>query len=143
MRTKPGKRSSNLIDSKIMTHKELRNYGLMMGLFVVSLFGLLLPLAFKKAHPLWPFIVGAVFWALALVIPSSLRVIYAGWMRFGLVMGKINSTIILSLVYFVLFVPVALFFRLTKRDRLYRAWEKNTTYRILRENKTNLMEKPY
>ena len=40
------------------------------------------------------------------------------WMRFGILLGKIISPIILAILYFVMFAPIALGMRLFQRDEL-------------------------
>ena len=40
------------------------------------------------------------------------------WMRFGELLGKVVSPIVLSFIFFSIFVPVSLFFKLIGRDEL-------------------------
>tara|TARA_B110000003_G_scaffold51823_1_gene51212 strand:- start:12813 stop:13214 length:402 start_codon:yes stop_codon:yes gene_type:complete len=40
------------------------------------------------------------------------------WMRFGILLGKIISPIILAILFFVMFAPIALGMRLFQRDEL-------------------------
>ncbi|MGA0129611.1 MAG: hypothetical protein ACO3I1_10040 [Burkholderiales bacterium] len=40
------------------------------------------------------------------------------WMRFGELLGKVVSPILLSLIFFSIFFPVSLFFKLIGRDEL-------------------------
>ena len=49
------------------------------------------------------------------------------WMRFGLLLGMIISPIVLGLIFFVLFTPIAFLMRLCGRDELrLKCKEKNT-----------------
>jgi hypothetical protein len=67
--------------------------------------------------------VAAVFGGFAAVLPRVLHPLNVVWMRFGALLNKIVSPVVLGAIYVVLFVPVGLFFRLTKRDALRRAWQ--------------------
>jgi predicted membrane metal-binding protein len=82
----------------------------------------------SKAGP--PFIAaGAVFALVAIVIPRILHPLNVVWMRFGLLLNKIVSPLILGVVFFVVFAPVGLFFRLIRRDALHRSFDsKRASY---------------
>jgi len=60
---------------------------------------------------------GAVY-ALPLFAPRASRPLYLVWMGIAFVMGTIISTILLALIYWILFGIVALCFRVFGRDRL-------------------------
>jgi len=127
--------------------KELREFGLIMAGGLIGLFGLLFPwLGDKPIHLLgWPWIVGAVFAITALVAPKILAPLYKIWMKIGQVLGWINSRIILGFVFFALFLPVSLFFRLTGKDPMARKLDKSSkTYRVnSKQPKPDNMEKPF
>lgn len=110
--------------------KELRNFGLIVG----GIFG---------AISLWPLVVRGEdirLWmaglAVALIVPALVapRVLapaHRVWMLIGHVLGWINTRIILGLIYFLLFTPMALAFRIIGRDPMRRAFEPEaTTYRV-------------
>lgn len=147
---KLGRRSLNLINVSLPVikpnTKELRSYGWMMGAVLGGLFGLTLPLVFRKHFPLWPWYGVCFFWFFAAFYPRGLRPVYQGWMIFGHYAGKINTTLILSVVYFVLFLPLAVWFRLIKRDKLHRRFDvAKTTYRepITQSWSPETMENPF
>jgi len=52
---------------------------------------------------------------LALVLPSAALAVRRGWMWLGGLLGKINSTILLTVVYVALFTPIAVAMRLFGR----------------------------
>ena len=113
-----------------MNAKELRQFGFLFGGFVVAIFGLIFPLLKGRPLPWWPWMVALPFWTLALAAPKSLEPFYRQWMKFGHFMGRVNSTILLTLVYFLLFLPVGIVRRLRGRDPLRLKWDKAAgTYR--------------
>ena len=69
--------------------------------------------------------VGAAFALIALALPRILHPLNIVWMKFGALLNMIVSPIIMGLIYFVVFTPVSLFFRLTKRDALRRSFDKS------------------
>lgn len=122
-----------------------RKFGLMMGIIVALLFGLLLPWLFDFNFPLWPWILFAVFALVALVYPLALQPVYLGWMRFGLVMNWINTRLILGLLFYGIFLPIGLFFKLIGRDTMHRKFDqKLSSYRKSGQpDDANNMEHPY
>lgn len=110
------------ITHKPVDHRELRQFGGIMGGMIAGLFGLLLPWVFGKSFPNefphWPWIALGGFWTLALVAPKALHPIYKGWMKFGQVMGFINTRIILGIVFYLVVTPIGLVRRVFAGDVL-------------------------
>lgn len=126
--------------------KGLREFGLVTGGIVAGLFGLLLPLLFRHSLPSWPWIVATILVSLALLSPRSLAPVYQIWMRIGLVLGFINTRIILSIMFYGVFAPMGMMMRvLFKRDPMNREVKRNlATYRITSlDRPSKSMEKPY
>ena len=122
-----------------------RKFGMTTGAIVAALFGVLLPWLFEFDYPLWPWIFFAVFALLALVFPLALQPIYLLWMRFGMVMNWINTRLILGLLFYGIFLPIGLFFKLIGRDTMHRKFDKKmSSYRNIDEqNSSDNMEHPY
>ena len=67
----------------------------------------------------------ATAWGIALLAqlaPRLARPFYYAWMGLAFVLGTISSTLLLTAVYFALFTPMSLLFRVAKRDALQRRW---------------------
>ena len=113
-----------MVDTPEMGTKEYRKFGLTTGLIIALLFGLLLPWLFDHSLPRWPWIVSAVLIVWGLVLPNSLSIIYGPWMKFGHIIGTVNTKIILTLVFFLIFTPVSLFLKLMGKDMMNRKIER-------------------
>ena len=124
--------------------KSLREFGIVTGAIVAVLFGLLLPWLLSKAYPLWPWYVLAVLAGVAVILPMALKPVYKVWMRFGLVMGWINTRIILGIVFYFMFTPIALILKLLGKDPMHRKLDaKLQSYRIeSKRSPREYMEKP-
>jgi hypothetical protein len=68
--------------------------------------------------------VALAFAVAAVVVPRVLHPLNVVWMRFAMVLNKIVSPIVLGAIFFAVFAPVGLFFRLTGRDALRRTFER-------------------
>ena len=81
------------IDHKIpeLDRNGLRQFGLTMGGAVVVIFGLFFPWMLDLEWPVWPWVIAALFWLLAVINPLWLRWIYRTWMRFGLLAGRVMT----------------------------------------------------
>jgi hypothetical protein len=55
---------------------------------------------------------------LGLIAPRAVKPIFIGWMYLAYPIGWVISHVVLGIIYYVLFTPVALFFRMTGRDAL-------------------------
>ncbi len=128
-----------------LNQKELRDFGLLTGKIVAVLFGLLLPLLRGHSLPSWPWIIAVVLWFLAVLAPRTLKPVYQVWMRIGLVLGWVNTRLILGIVFYGLLMPMAMIMRLLNRDPMARKLEVNlSTYRLPSQRKTReSMEKPF
>ena len=74
------------------------------------------------AHP-WMMAVGAVLAVVTLTRAHWLTPLKVAWMRFGELLNKIVSPVVMGVIFFFVFTPVALFMRLTGRDALARRYE--------------------
>jgi len=128
-----------------LDNKGLREFGLLTGAITAGLFGLLLPWLFERAPPYWPWMISVPFWLLAFAYPPALRPIHYLWMRIGLVLGWVNTRILLGLVFYMLFTPISLLLKLLNKDPMNRHKQpESDSYRIMTAaQKSDHMEKPY
>ncbi|HUF28140.1 MAG TPA: SxtJ family membrane protein [Gemmatimonadaceae bacterium] len=64
--------------------------------------------------------VGVLLFLWSLLSPGTLPPVYHAWMKFGMGIGTVVSTVLLSVMYFVVVMPVGLLMRLTGTDPLER-----------------------
>ncbi len=96
--------------------KQLREFGLMVGGILALLFGGFFPWIFHKPWPMWPWIVGGILIFLGLLLPKILGPIHWVWMKFAEALGWVNSRILLSIVFYLIFTPIGWLMRLSKKD---------------------------
>jgi hypothetical protein len=103
-----------------MNTKEYRKFGLIMAAMVAVFFGGLLPWIFSWSYSYIPWLISASLLLSALVFPKALLIIYKPWMLLGNVLGYINTRIILGIIFFGLFVPIALILKIMHKDAMNR-----------------------
>ena len=130
--------------NKEMTRKDLRKFGLVTGAMLVLFFDLLIPLIWGVAPPLWPVIAAGVLATMALLLPASLGPVYKVWMRFAEALGWVNTRIILSVIFYLVFFPVGMIMRVFN-DPMQRKFDASAdTYRVRSDTiKHENMEKPF
>lgn len=128
-----------------LSKKELRDFGLVTGAIFAGLFGLLIPWIFEHGYPRWPWYVFAALALPALIVPNVLQPVYKVWMRFGLLISKITTPLILGLVFFVIITPFGLVRRLVAKDAMARKLDSGTdSYRVAsNKSSTEGMERPF
>ena len=127
----------------MQTHEDLRRdetvetssdrfFGLLF--FAVFLIIALWPLL--KGRPVYPVPLGIAltFLAVALIVPRWLAPLNRLWMKFGELLHRIVSPVILGIMFFGVITPVALLLRLAGKDLLRTKFDRDaTSYWIPRE----------
>ena len=124
---------------------ELRNFGLVTAGLVAGVFGLALPWFRHHAFQRWPWVLSGALILPALVWPPALRYVHWLWVRIGLILGWINSRIILTILFFVVILPLGLLMRALGHDPVARKLDPQaSTYRVPSRKRTReSMERPF
>ena len=68
-----------------------------------------------------------------LFVPPAARAFHKAWMRFAVALGHVNSRVLLTLMYYLVFTPYALVSRLVGRDPLRRRGAGGESYWVERK----------
>ncbi len=103
--------------------KNLRKFGITMSAaFAV----IALVISFKHRHSPMPVsAISAAFLFISLVLPSSLKWVYIIWMKFAIVLGWINTRIILCILFYLFFTPIGIGIKIFRIDLLDRGLQKD------------------
>ena len=116
-----------------MDHKDIkigsnRSFGFVF--FVVFLLISIYPLLKDGDIRLWSLIISLIFLFLGLLNSNLLSPLNKLWFKFGLLLGKIFSPIIMGIIFFLVVTPIAIIMRLFKKDILNLEFKENNTYWI-------------
>jgi hypothetical protein len=105
------------------------------GFFFTLVFGIAAGYFYFVGNMTWVYVFAAValiFLAVTIVKADVLLPLNKLWMRFGLLLGLIFSPIVLGIIFFGLFTPIAGLLRLRGRDELRLKVNKKTSHWISR-----------
>ena len=119
---------------EIISKKQLREFGLLIGFGFPILLGWLIPALTGHGFREWTLWVGFIGLIVGLTSPRLLYYPYKFWMKLGVLLGWINSHIILGLVFILVLQPIAYIMRLTGHDPLRRRRKGEKTYRENRKD---------
>ena len=106
------------------------------GYFFTFLFALVTTYFFVKGIEAWAYfflIIVVIFFIITITKPEILLPLNKIWMRFGLLLGLIVSPLVLGLIFFCIFTPLAFFMRLSGRDELRLKIKNKTSHWIPRD----------
>ena len=112
-------------NTKLPTNK---NFGIVFSVIflIISLF----PLINDGSLRIWSLIVSTVFLFLGLINSKILTPLNKIWFKFGLLLGRIVSPVIIGVIFFLVVTPTALIIRLIGKDLLNLKFNKHKSYWI-------------
>ncbi|MDZ4725060.1 MAG: SxtJ family membrane protein [Leptospira sp.] len=124
---------------------DLRKFAFIVGGVLAVIFGGLIPYLNRGSwNPNLVYIGSAIIF-LGVTVPKILLYPYKLWMLIGEVLGWINTRIILSVIFFLLFTPIGIIKKIFGNDSMRRKLDSKTeTYRIVCiERTSDHMERPF
>ena len=119
---------------EIISKKQLREFGLLIGFGFPLLIGWLIPALTGHGFREWTLWVGFIGLIIGLTSPRLLYYPYKFWMKLGLILGWVNSRIILCVVYMIVLIPIAFVMRLIGYDPLRTKQNGKKTYKENRKD---------
>tara|TARA_Y100000389_G_C17045191_1_gene310061 strand:+ start:123 stop:506 length:384 start_codon:yes stop_codon:yes gene_type:complete len=105
-----------------------KSFGLVF--FVVFLLISLYPLLNDENIRLWSLIVSIIFLVLGILNSVLLSPLNKLWFKFGILLGKIISPIIMGIIFFLVVTPIGLIMRLLGKDVLNLKYNDYKSYWI-------------
>ena len=118
-----------------------RSFGIVF--FIVFLVISLYPLLHGENIRVWSLIISIIFLVLGLLNSKLLNPLNKIWFKFGLLLGKIISPIVMGIIFFLVVTPIALFMRLLKKDLLNLKFNKKNTYWIEKSGPKSKMKNQF
>ena len=105
-----------------------RSFGIVF--FIVFLLIALYPLLKDNHLRIWSLVISFIFLILGLINSKILTPLNRLWFKFGLLLGKFISPLIMGIIFFIVVTPIGIIMRLLKKDLLNLKYNKKETYWI-------------
>lgn len=106
---------------------DLRKFGITIGVILLIIAGFL----FWKEKESFQlvFAIGIILFVSGITIPIIIKPVYWIWMIFAIILGWFMTRVILSLLFYMIFIPIGLISRLLGKQFIELRWNKNdSTY---------------
>ena len=118
-----------------------RSFGVVF--FAVFLIISLYPLIHSEDLRIWSLIISFVFLILGLTNSIIITPFNLLWFKFGVLLGKFTSPIILGLVFFLVITPIGIIMRLLNKDLLNLKKNNHSSYWIKKSTQKTNMKNQY
>ena len=105
-----------------------RSFGIVF--FVVFFLIALYPLIHNEEIRIWSLIISLIFLILGLINSRILTPLNKLWFKFGILLGKIISPIIMGIIFFLVVTPIGFIMRILGKDVLNLKFNENKSYWI-------------
>ena len=118
-----------------------RSFGIVF--FVVFLIIALYPLTYSEEARVWSVIISLIFLVLGLLNSKILTPLNKLWFKFGILLGKLVSPLIMGMIFFLVVTPIGLIMRLLGKDVLNLKYNKNKSYWIEKNGPKSKMKNQF
>ena len=98
--------------------------------FIVFLLIAIYPLINNDELRIWSLVVSIIFLILGLINSKVLTPLNKLWFKFGLLLGKVVSPLIMGIIFFLVVTPTALIMRIIGKDLLNLKFNNKKSYWI-------------
>ena len=98
--------------------------------FIVFLFISIYPLLNNGELRIWSLIIAMIFLVLGLINSKFLTPLNKLWFKFGLLLGKVISPLIMGIIFILVVTPTALIMRIIGKDLLNLKFNNKKSYWI-------------
>ena len=111
--------------------------------FIVFLIIAIYPLLSQNEIRLWSLIISIIFLILGLLNSKLLTPLNKIWFKFGILLGKIISPLVMGLIFFFVVTPIGILMRILKKDLLNLKFNKKKTYWIEKNDPKSKMKNQF
>ena len=125
-------------DIKIGSNK---SFGIVFS--IVFLLIAIYPLINSEELRVWSLIIAIIFLVLGLINSKILTPLNKLWFKFGILLGRIVSPVIMGLIFFLVVTPIALLMRIIGKDLLNLKFNKEKSYWIEKNGPKSKMKNQF
>ena len=118
-----------------------KNFGIVFS--IVFLLIAIYPLINSEGLRVWSIIIAIIFLVLGLINSKILTPLNKLWFKFGILLGRIVSPIIMGVIFFLVVTPIAIIMRIIGKDLLNLKFNKNKSYWIEKNEPKSKMKNQF
>ena len=118
-----------------------RSFGIVF--FTVFLIISLYPLINHGDVRIWSLVISLIFLILGFINSRALTPLNKLWFKFGILLGKVLSPLIMGIIFFLVVTPIGFFMRLLGKDVLNLRFNSNKTYWIEKNDTKSKMKNQF
>ena len=125
-------------DNKIGSN---RSFGIVFFIFFLAI--ALYPLINQESLRIWSLLISLIFLLLGLLNSKLLTSLNKFWVKFGILLGKIISPIVMGVIFFLVVTPIGLLMRILKKDLLNLEFNDDKSYWIKKSEPKSKMKNQF
>ena len=118
-----------------------RSFGIVF--FIVFLLISIYPIFNEGSIRLWSLLIAVIFLILGLLNSKFLTPLNKAWFKFGMILGKFISPIVMGVIFFGVVTPIALIMRVLGKDLLNLKYNGNKSYWIEKSGPKSKMKNQF
>ena len=118
-----------------------RSFGIVFS--IVFLLIAIYPFLNGESVRVWSLVIATIFFILGIINSNLLSLLNKTWFKFGLLLGKFISPLVMGLIFFLVVTPIALLMKLLKKDLLNLKFNKGNTYWIVKSGHKSKMKNQF
>ena len=126
---------------KIKNTVSNKNFGL--TFFIVFLIISFWPLMHNEQIRIWSLVIALIFLILGVSNSKILTPLNTIWFKFGLILGKIVSPIVMGIIFFLIVTPISIIMRILGKDLLNLKYNNQKSYWIEKRGPKSKMKNQF
>ena len=118
-----------------------RSFGIVF--FIVFLLISIYPLINDEGLRIWSLVVSLIFLVLGIINSNILSPFNKLWFKFGILLGKFVSPLIMGIIFFFVVSPIGILMRILKKDLLNLKFNDNKSYWIKKTGPKSKMKNQF
>jgi|TARA_B100000768_G_scaffold93743_1_gene87679 hypothetical protein len=111
--------------------------------FILFLIISLYPLISNEKIRVWSLLISLFFLISIFFFPKVLTPLNNLWFKFGILLGKIVSPIVMSVIFFLVVTPIGIFMKIIGKDLLNLKFNDKETYWIKKNDPKSAMKNQF
>jgi len=118
-----------------------KNFGIVF--FIVFFLIAIFPLTYSGEIRIWSLIISFIFLTLGMLKSKILTPLNNLWFKFGIILGKIVSPLVMGVIFFFVVTPIGLLMRFFGKDLLNLKYSLNKSYWIEKNGPKSIMKNQF